>query len=343
MARLRCPKCGNVFEADPQVARCPRCAWAPPGRPQAPVAAGAPASSLPPLSPPAAPPADGPPSRLAVWALVCALAPVATYLFSFALEASFARSSGEPNPFLLGFGGFLGLVGLAGPIAAIVLGITARRSPGATQKTRGMALAAIIVGSVILGLYVLMALFILLLVAVCASACSNSSSSHSDCVALAAGRGLSPCAVGLVTARGAARPPWRDALAHHPDLPALRADVFRVAGLRLCAGCFTVYPAFAAALLATWLWPVPAAVAWTAGAALAATQVVSAAGWTRWRWLKVAVKACLGVGAALLLRAILAAPWEPWARSLAVTAGGLLALASAQPRRKRIARLQAAA
>jgi hypothetical protein len=292
-----------------------------------------------PLPPAPVPPATGP-SKLAAWALACAIAPVAAYFLSAVVAiASFSPDgSGPPEVFGGVLSALLGVVGIAGPVAAIALGIAARRDPRTTQGGRTMALVALIT----LGLYVLFLLFILIAIATCAAACGSASSSHNGCVSLASSPGLAPCAVGLVTAPAQARPRWRDALAHHPDLPSLRADVFRVAGARLCVGCFTAYPVFAATFLAAWLWPVPAAVAWPAGLGLAALQAISTAGWTRWRWLKVAVKAGLGAGAALLAHAILAASWAPLLKSLAVAAGGLVALASAQPRLARIARLQAA-
>jgi hypothetical protein len=129
-------------------------------------------------------------------------------------------------------------------------------------------------------------------------------------------------------------------LAHHPDLPAFRADVVRMAGVRVCVGCLTLAPGFLLASAAFAFNPelVPWDLALLLGAGLALVQVVSALGWTRWRWAKVAVKSCLAVGMALAFHGILASPWPPAVQigALAVLLG--LALASTLPRRRRIAR-----
>lgn len=132
--------------------------------------------------------------------------------------------------------------------------------------------------------------------------------------------------------------------AHHPDVPAFQADVYRVAGARLCVGCFTTYPLFLAA--STWLALVGLAGPWWLGLAvglpLAATQAASAAGWTGRKAVKVAVKACLGLGLALAVHGILQAPWPHLLQAVAL--GALLGLGalSAVPRRRRIARVLAA-
>ncbi len=132
--------------------------------------------------------------------------------------------------------------------------------------------------------------------------------------------------------------------AHHPDLPAFQADVYRVAGARLCVGCFTTHPLFLAA--STWLAVAGLGGPWWLGLAvglpLAAMQAASAAGWTGNKAVKVAVKACLGLGLALAVHAILQAPWPHVVQAVAL--GALLGLGalSALPRRRRIARALAA-
>lgn len=273
---------------------------------------------------------------MATWAFVLALSPFVWFLLGAVLEGV-ASSSAGPLYALSALGSVLAL---GGPIAAIALGLAARRDPTTSQGSRNLALAAIIIGAVTLGLYVVMILLVILFIAACAAACGG-------CATPAAAVAGAPCAT-LATAKAPAagrtrRQRWTDALAHHPDLPALRADVFRVAGLRLCAGCFTAGPVFLAVLAATWAWPVPAAVAWGAGLPLAGLQGLSAAGWTTTKARKVAVKAAFGAGAALLVSAIVEAPWPDEVRAATVAAAGLLALASTRPRLRRIARLQAEA
>ncbi|MHB1261565.1 MAG: FmdB family zinc ribbon protein [Thermoplasmatota archaeon] len=329
MARLRCPSCGFVMEADPARASCPRCGWAP-GQRVAPAASVAPTPA----------PVDGRRSAMATWAFVFALTPVASFIVGSVINGV-AFSETEPNGPLLVFGSLASILAIAGPIAAIALGLAARRDPTVSQGSRNLALAAVIIGAVTLGLYVVAALLVILFIAACAAACGNS------CAVPAAVAGA-PCASLTATestsrARAGRARRWADALAHHPDLPALRADVFRVAGVRLCVGCFTAGPVFLATLAATWMWPVPAALAWGAGLPLAALQCLSAAGWTATRASKVAVKASFGAGAALVLRGILDAPWPDEVRSVALAGAGLLAIASTRPRLRRIARLQAAA
>jgi hypothetical protein len=275
---------------------------------------------------------------MATWAFVLSLSPFAWFLLGAVLEGVASSSAGP----LYALGALGSVLALGGPIAAIALGLAARRDPTISQGSRNLALAAIIIGAVTLGLYVVMILLVILFIAACAAACGNA------CATPAAALAGAPCA-GLATAKapGAGRltrrQRWADALAHHPDLPALRADVFRVAGLRLCVGCFTAGPVFLAVLAATWAWPVPAAVAGAAGLPLASLQGLSAAGWTTTKARKVAVKAAFGAGAALLAFAILEAPWPDPVRAAVLAAAGSLALASTRPRLARIARLQAEA
>ena len=63
---------------------------------------------------------------------------------------------------------------------------------------------------------------------------------------------------------------------------------------------------------------------------------MSALGWTRWRWLKAAVKACLGAGLAVALHAILATPWPHLVQGAALTVLVAAASLTALPRRRRI-------
>lgn len=276
---------------------------------------------------------------MAVWALVLALSPLLALLLGAFLEPVYA--GGDPDagePELPALAIVLGIVGsiltFGGPIAGIAFGAAARRDPTADQASRNLALAAIIIGAATLGLYLVMAILLIILVAMCAAACASCGNSASI---------AAPCAT--LAARPADRRPrtWREALAHHPDLPVFGADVYRVAGLRLCVGCFTATPAFLLALAAAWLWPLPAAVAVPLGALLASAQALSAAGWTTTKARKAAVKASFGAGAGLLLHALLAAPWPEQAKSFALAAAGLLALASTWPRARRMERLAASA
>lgn len=324
--RLRCPNCGQVVEADPSAA-CPHCGWAP-GKPLGVGARPTPAAGA------TAQPGTRR-SPMATWAFVLSLSPIAW----FALGSLIGSVDPGGGPLYV-LGSLGSILAIGGPIAAIALGLAARRDPTISQGSRNLALAAVIIGAVTLGLYVLAVLLVILFIAACAAACGNS------CAVPAAVAGA-PCA-SLATSPAPSPRKGRmrrlaDAWAHHPDLPAFHADVFRVAGVRLCVGCFVAGPAFLAAFAATWMWPAPAAVVWGAGLPLAALQGLSAAGWTTTRARKVAVKAAFGVGAALVLRAILDAPWPEEVRSVVLAGAGLLALASTRPRLRRIARIEAAA
>jgi hypothetical protein len=285
--------------------------------------------------PPALPPLRR--SRMAVWAFVLSLTPAAAFALGVLAQLSTGGvdegfGSGTP-PAIAVLEGVLSLLSLAGPIAGIGMGVAVRRDPTADQGSRTLALAAIVIGATILGLYVLSLVLFVLVVLACASACASCGSANAVAAA--------PCAT-LATRPGARRPPmgWRQALAHHPDHPALDADVYRVGGLRLCVGCFTAGPALAAAFAAAWLWPVPSA-AWALGLALAPLQGLSALGWTTTRARKVLVKLGFGAGSGFLLAALYAAPWPELAKSAALAVGGLLVLASAQPRLRRMERLMA--
>lgn len=142
-----------------------------------------------------------------------------------------------------------------------------------------------------------------------------------------------------LAALGIRRLPSLD-LSHHPDLPAFAADVWRIGARRVCVGCSVVYPVFFVSAAALVLAPLP--IAWTVwlagGTALASAQALSALGWTRWRWLKASVKACLGAGLAMAMHGILASPWPNLVQGAALTVLVALAGLSALPRRRRIAR-----
>jgi hypothetical protein len=125
--------------------------------------------------------------------------------------------------------------------------------------------------------------------------------------------------------------------AHHPDLPEYRADVYTFKDMRLCIGCFTTYPVFltSASALVWWridAWPVLLAV----GGLLAVQQGWSSLGLARWRPAKVVVKTCLGLGLALLVHGVLAAPWTVRTQSLVLLGFLGLAAASAIPRSLRM-------
>lgn len=128
-------------------------------------------------------------------------------------------------------------------------------------------------------------------------------------------------------------------LAHHPDLPEYRADVYRVAGVRVCVGCFTTFPVFLLATAALLVLP-PLAWGWAMmlGLALAATQAISSAGFARWRWTKMLVKSALGTGLALVVVGTRAAPIAPLAKVAILLAALGLALASGIPRARRMRR-----
>lgn len=127
-------------------------------------------------------------------------------------------------------------------------------------------------------------------------------------------------------------------LAHHPDEPRYDADVYRVAGLRLCVGCFTTHPVFVLASALLLLAPLAWATSLALGIALASMQLVSSAGLARWRALKATVKACLGAGLALLVHGTLASPYAAGAKWAVLLAALALALASTLPRSWRMRR-----
>lgn len=98
-------------------------------------------------------------------------------------------------------------------------------------------------------------------------------------------------------------------LSHHPSCQYYEHHTFRLYGVRLCMGCFTVYPVGLVTLavlavvraLAPGLLAAPAVVFYVAAGAFAAPLIVSKAALdlrrTRYR---VATKALLGVGLALV-------------------------------------------
>jgi hypothetical protein len=270
---------------------------------------------------------------MAVWAFVLSLTPPLVWLVWISLSSAFG-SGQDPSAAigpLVGLASFLGIFYFIGPVAGIALGFAARRDQAVNQASRNLALAAVVIGFATLGLYLVVVLVILYAIATCASACAIPASASS----------MVPCAT--LTARRGGRPgTWRDAFAHHPRLPVFDPDVYRVAGLRLCVGCFTAGPVFLLAFVAARLWSVPAAVAWPAGLLLGLAQLLSTLGWTTTKARKIAVKAALGVGAALLLNQVLAAPWPQPVKSFVVAAGGLLALSSTWPRAERMQRLASA-
>jgi hypothetical protein len=247
-------------------------------------------------------------------------------------------------------------------MAAIVLGIVARNDPRTSQSGRALALAGLILGIVELSLAALFFLFVLLVIASCRSSstsgsadcgCSSCGDACSGCGqgCSGCGQGCSSCGDGcsgcscsaavLPFAVVVAPPPrraWLPDLSHHPDTPAYAHDVYRVAGRRLCIGCFTTFPAFLG------LFAVLPALPWAflpVGIALAALQAVSAAGWARTRLSKASVKLALGIGLALAVRATLDLEWPKQAKALLLLALAALAFASTIPRQRRMARAAA--
>jgi hypothetical protein len=231
-------------------------------------------------------------------------------------------------------GAAFGLLALGGPIAAITLGIMVRRDPTVDQASRNMAMAGLVMGCISLGLYVVMLIFVLIAIAICAAACSD----YRPCATAAV---QAPCVAATLksnkwTVRSMASA--RDRFAHHPDLLAFRHDVFHLRGWRLCAGCFTLFPIFLVGLAWLAFHPLPWPMALAAGLPLALAQGVSAAGWTRWRWLKVTVKASCGAGLALVVHGLAVAPGPEWLRSTALVSVAGLAFLSTKPRSRRIER-----
>ena len=187
----------------------------------------------------------------------------------------------------------------------------------------------------------------------CCDACCSGCCTGCDCGCGGCGcggcGGCGCAGLGLVGV-GRVAPPqaplgWRDRFAHHPDAPEYQADVLRVAGARLCIGCFVTYPGFLVATLALTLAPPPLtwSVALLAGVALSAAQLVSTVGLARWRWAKLLVKSSLAIGLALYAWGVLAAPWVPLVKVAALAFALGLALASAIPRARRMRRARAAA
>ena len=90
-------------------------------------------------------------------------------------------------------------------------------------------------------------------------------------------------------------------LSHHPMCDEFGDDTFRLGKLRFCTGCFISYPiAFglvALGLLAH-LPPFPWWLFLAAGVALGLVQLLSLAGLTGKKWIKVISKVCLGFGLA---------------------------------------------
>ncbi|MEA3201191.1 MAG: hypothetical protein QOE90_2619 [Thermoplasmata archaeon] len=171
---------------------------------------------------------------------------------------------------------------------------------------------------------------------------SSSTSSGGGCCGGGGGSGSAPATPSVTTPHvgsggGCCGAAAGDRWAHHPDLPAYEAHVWRVAGARLCVGCSTTLPVFllaaAALLLAR---PGPWWALACAGVALGSSQALSAAGLARRRWQKALVKGALGAGLAMLVVGVRLAPWPALAKWGALCAALGLALASALPRAARM-------
>lgn len=129
-------------------------------------------------------------------------------------------------------------------------------------------------------------------------------------------------------------------LAHHPDLPQYRADVYHVGGHRLCIGCFTTFPLFVVAAGSLFLVQpaIPWGLALGIGSLLASAQAASAAGLTTTRSRKASVKAALGLGLALYVYGVLTSPFSGSGQFALLGAALLLAMLSTVPRRRRMER-----
>lgn len=275
---------------------------------------------------------------MAIWALILAAGVPLIYVGLAVLAQAVGRSWVAVFPPALGL---FGLLAIAGCIAGIIMGAAVRRNPWSTQASRGLALAAIIAGSVVLGLLVAYMLLILLFILTCLAICSSSRAETEAATLLGTYAGAVPgaCPALAVPSRQGLPGRWWTHLAHHPDLPAFRADVFCVAGVRLCVGCFTAWPMFLAALgLLALLRPLPWHTLVVAGVLVGSVQLLSTAGLTKWRWLKVAVKALLATGAAAVVVGVESAPWpRPVKTAVVLGLGGCL-LVSTLPRQWRIKR-----
>ncbi len=131
----------------------------------------------------------------------------------------------------------------------------------------------------------------------------------------------------------------RLALAHHPRCYPFRHDVYRVAGVELCVGCFTAYPIAAATLVA--LASLPALAWWVVvamGVFLGSAQALAIGGWTATRSRKIMVKVALGLGLGAVVFGVMAAPWTFAVRLLALAAGLVLAALAMAPRAIRMRR-----
>jgi hypothetical protein len=233
-------------------------------------------------SAPQVPPAKKPDEP--VWGIVamaCALGPLPLWLFEQTQDVGV-------------------LLTLFGAVVAIVFGsIGIARTRNADGKLgRGLAIAGLVIGIVVVSLAVLAIIFVFILAITVLTVCLS---------CLRDGGGS---AVLLAAARG---PDWRRRiLAHHPAERAFEHDVFRCGAHALCVGCtvglaafFTTYATFRTVSVPVDWW-----ILGTAGLALGTLQTASLLGFTRSKASKVIIKAGAGAGLGLALVAIQLAPWS---------------------------------
>ncbi len=251
-----------------------------------------------------------------VWgivALAAALVPAPLWLFEEIYDVAFFAS-------------------FAGAIVAIVFGaVGISKTKGADSMTgRGLAIAGLVLGIVELATVVIAFLVVVFVFAVLLAACAGCGGAGAFGVGMAGGRRLE----------------WRSFLtAHHPESAECEADVFRVCGRRWCVGCTVGL----GSMLVTSgvLWLASPSVSWEvlvgSGVILGSTQLVSVAGRARRRTAKVAVKALVGVGLALTVSGILAAPVGVAGGRAAIVALSAVVVAAGVVRARRLARIDVAA
>lgn len=152
-----------------------------------------------------------------------------------------------------------------------------------------------------------------------------------------------PCvtSIGLITLSSHTTKPtwwsrWSNAFSHHPSGPKFDADVYKIANLRLCVGCFTAYPSFLLALMVLPLAPVTWQTWMILGPLAASAQILSSLGLAHHRWMKATIKCLLGGGLGAIAVGTVASPWplaSKWGFLFLVVCG---AFASTIPRMRRL-------
>lgn len=272
---------------------------------------------------------------MAPWALALSLCGLLGAPLIFLVAAfdgggdAFEEEDAALPPWFMLIFGLSQILTLGGPIAGVALGVAVRGDPRAAQSSRNLALAAVVIGGVFLGLHVLSMILMVIIIVACLAACGQFANTTVAAV------GGAPCGT-LALGAWPGRLRQGEALAHHPELPEFREDVYHVGGHRFCVGCFTAYPLFAIVLAWAFFAQVPMAWAAIAGAPLVAVQAISMLGLTATRASKAVVKACAGGGAALATHAILASGWPELVQSLLLVGGAAMIVWSSRPRLARI-------